>query len=119
MNRFRNFLIRCALTLLLHLTAVTAAAASEEPWDLWREAHDNQQTAERLLRNGNLSGAKEMFERARDSYTLVKTARPDWNIELIDGRIRTCTENLEKIASASVVALGVELGYLFNFFLVS
>ncbi len=91
-----------------------AVAADGEPWELWRQAYNDQLQAEQFLRQDRKAEAKLMFIRARNSYVAVKDARPDWNQELINSRIALCDseaaklENVETARSVTVPALARE-----------
>lgn len=82
------------LLLFMMLADVTAAPS---PWDSWRAGYTNFEQGEALRERGRYSEALEKFEKARQSYLAVRSARPDWNQRVIADRLHDCERQLNDV----------------------
>ena len=88
--------IRCVCVAVL-LTACFSALAAPSPWDSWRSGYTCFEQGESLRERGRYSEAVEMFEKAKQCYLDVRSARPDWNQRVISDRLRDCEVQLRQI----------------------
>ncbi|MFA7184560.1 MAG: tetratricopeptide repeat protein [Victivallales bacterium] len=67
------------------------------PWAAWRKGHAYSEKGERLQEKGENSNALEAYRKAYQYFDSVKKARPNWNQQVINGRIRICEREINKL----------------------
>ena len=85
------------LFLLLLFLRFADVIAAPSPWDSWRAGYTNFEQGEALRERGRYSEALEKFEKARQSYLAVRSARPDWNQRVIADRLPDCERHLSDV----------------------
>ncbi len=85
----------CGTPLLIH-----AQAEDFSPWDAWRKGYSFYERAEKAQARNEARQALEAFLQARDYYLAVKKARPDWNQQIIDNRIKMCNREINALRAS-------------------
>ncbi len=100
----KKFFLLTIFTACLIMTAVTpnlkAADDDEEefsPWAAWRKGFSYFEKGERSREKGKQSEALEAYRKAYQYYYSVKTARPNWNQQIIGNRIKMCQREINKL----------------------
>jgi|GEM_PF-3592678 chromosome segregation ATPase len=90
---FRTALLALALCgIMLH-----ARGEGFSPWDAWRQGYSHYERGEKAKARNEAKPALEAFLQARDCYLAVKKARPDWNQQIIDNRLRMCNREINAL----------------------
>ncbi|MBR7107638.1 MAG: tetratricopeptide repeat protein [Lentisphaeria bacterium] len=89
--------IYAVLSLLLLSAVLFPLTSAASPWEDWRSGYTNCDKAERQLERGNYTEALTLFEKARKSYLSVRSARPDWNQQVIAERIADCDRRINEV----------------------
>ena len=67
------------------------------PWAAWRKGFSYFEKGERSREKGKNAEALAAYRKAYQYYYSVKKARPNWNQQVIDGRIRMCQREINKL----------------------
>jgi len=84
-------------SLLVIFANVYAVEEEFSPWDAWRKGYSFYEDGEKhKAKNQNAEALKKYLE-SRDCYLAVKKARPDWNQQIIDNRIKMCNREIDAL----------------------
>ena len=94
--------IGCLLC-LLHFASAPAGAddLASSPWVGWRKGYDCYDRAGAFRDGHEYDKALEMYEQSRRYYMAVQTNFPDWNKQVIAGRIKLCDEEIAALRKLS------------------
>jgi Anaphase-promoting complex, cyclosome, subunit 3 len=68
------------------------------PWAAWRKGFSYFEKGERNQEKGKHKEALQAYQKAYQHYDSVKKARPNWKQSVIDGRIRMCQREINKLS---------------------
>ncbi len=97
-----------AMALLLGLAlpggnvrAADTESVESSPWVGWRKGYDCYDRASAFRDDRQYDRALELYQQSREFYQAVRRNFPDWNKQVIEGRIKLCDDeiaNLRKLA---------------------
>ena len=101
----KNKFLLTIFAVCLCMTAITPGLRAYDddeeeefsPWAAWRKGFSYFEKGERNQEKGKLSEALKAYQAAYQHYYSVKKARPNWKQSVIDGRIRMCKREIDKL----------------------
>lgn len=67
------------------------------PWDAWRKGYSLYEDGEKNKAKNQQPEALKKYLESRDCYLAVKKAKPDWNQQIIDNRIKMCNREIDTL----------------------
>jgi Flp pilus assembly protein TadD len=88
------------ISVIPNLTAYDNSDDEEEefsPWAAWRKGFSYFEKGERSKDSGQNKEALAFYKKAHQCYLSVKKARPKWNQQIIDSRIKMCEREIKRL----------------------